>query len=104
MRNQTEGLDKRLARRFPLELPVEVDASDVHTKTQDISAGGVKFQVDTELEVGATLEFTVAMPAESLGTPADVMVKCVGRVVRCEQEGQRREVAVLIDDYSFERP
>ncbi len=104
MDNQTESMDKRLARRFPLELPVAVDASDVHTMTQNISAGGVMFQADTELEVGATLEFTVAMPAETLGTPADVMVRCVGRVVRCEQEGQRREVAVMIDDYSFERP
>lgn len=97
--------DRRLARRFPLELPVKVDvpAQRHETVTKDISAGGVTLYVDTDMELGATLEFTLVMPAEKLKAPGDVLVKCVGRVVRCSDEGSRREVAMVIDDYSFER-
>jgi hypothetical protein len=55
------------------------------------------------LPVGSTIEFTIAMPAEILGLGKDVLVNCVGRVVRCIPEGDGRAVAAVIDDYKFER-
>ncbi len=98
--------DKRQARRFPLQLPVAVTSvPQCHdTETQNISAGGVLFQLDSDMEVGATIEFTICMPKLSLGTPDDVLVNCVGRIVRCAPQGVRRAVAVVIDEYHFERP
>ncbi len=98
--------DRRLTRRFPLQLPVAVTSvAEPHdTETQNISAGGVLFQLDSDMEVGATIKFTICMPKLSLGTPDDVMVNCVGRIVRCAPQGVRRAVAVVIDEYHFEHP
>ncbi|MFB3814662.1 MAG: PilZ domain-containing protein [Terriglobales bacterium] len=97
---------KRHARRFPLQLPVAVTASNRRqcTETENISAGGVLLQLDSDIEVGATVEFTISMPKASLGAPKDVVVNCVGRVVRCKPAGRRRTIAVVIDEYEFARP
>jgi len=53
--------------------------------------------------VGSRIEFNISLPASVLGTPNDVNVQCVGRVVRCSEEGPRRAVAAVIDEYRFER-
>jgi hypothetical protein len=91
--------------RFPLRLPVALRTEEqkVQAQTQNISAGGVLFEVEQDLPVGSTIEFTIAMPAEILGLGKDVLVNCVGRVVRCFPEGDGRAVAAVIDDYKFER-
>lgn len=92
--------------RFPIQLPVEVKADPVgpcQAETKDISAGGVMFYLSADMAVGSKIEFTIAMPASVLGTAADVKVRCVGRVVRCSQEGDRRAVAAVIDEYRFDR-
>ena len=73
------------------------------TETLDISAGGVQFYMDSEIAVGAQIEFTIALSAEALGTPADVLVNCVGRVVRRLKKGEQHVVAAVIDEYRFER-
>lgn len=98
--------DLRNAVRFPLQLPVTLKTStDEHrAETIDISAGGILFRTETEVEVGSTVEFTVAMPGNVLGSDRDVLVKCRGRVVRCSEESSGRSVAVVIDEYKFERP
>jgi hypothetical protein len=56
-----------------------------------------------EIEVGNKIGFSFAMPARTMGASKDVLVQCVGRVVRCSPEDGRREVAAVIDDYSFIR-
>jgi PilZ domain len=91
--------------RFPIRLPVEVRTSNGghRAETRDISAGGVLFYMDTELAVGSPVEFSISMPSEVLGTPADVVVKCIGRVVRCSHESSRTAVAAVIDEYRFDR-
>lgn len=71
-------------------------------ETSDISGGGVLFKVDTDLSVGSTIRFAITMPAEKLGIAVDVLVKCVGRVMRCSRSGEQRTVAAIIDDYSLE--
>jgi hypothetical protein len=91
--------------RFPLKLPVEVRAetNGVSGETEDISAGGVLFYMDTELEIGSMIDFSISMPANVLGTATDVVVKCTGRVVRCSKHGDRTAVAAVIDEYHFDR-
>ena len=101
-----ENEDQRSAMRFPIKLPVEVRAEEAATfpaETKDISAGGVLFYVDTAMAVGSSIEFNISLPAAVLGTPTDVNVLCVGRVVRCSEEGSRLAVAAVIDEYRFER-
>jgi len=92
--------------RFPLKLAVDVKADktrDVHAETKNISAGGVMLYVHADMAVGSKIDFDIAMPAGVLGTAADVTVKCAGRVVRCSQEGDRKAVAAVIDEYRFDR-
>ena len=96
----------RSAVRFPIKLPVAVTTEEQQehlAETENISAGGVLFTVDAEMAPGSKIEFSIAMPASVLGTASDVMVKCVGRVVRCAEEGDRKSVAAVIDEYRFDR-
>lgn len=91
--------------RFPIRLPVELHADDEvrPAETLNISAGGVLLVVAGRFDVGARIDFNIAMPAAVLGTPHDVSVKCVGRVVRCEQRGENSSVAAVIDEYRINR-
>ena len=96
----------RSAVRFPIRLPIAVKTEkDFHptAETTDISAGGVLFYVDADVAVGSTVNFNISMPASVLGTPQDVMVRCVGRVIRSSEEKGRKAVAAVIDEYKFER-
>jgi c-di-GMP-binding flagellar brake protein YcgR len=97
--------DLRNAVRFPLHLQVTLKtATEEHrAETIDISAGGILFRTETAVEVGSVVEFTVAMPGKVLGSNRDVLVKCQGRVVRSNEEPIGRSVAVVIDEYKFER-
>ena len=97
--------DLRNAVRFPLHLPVTLKtaADEYRAETIDISAGGILFRTESEVELGAAVEFTVAMPGDVLGTDRDVLVRCQGRVVRCSEGTTGRTVAVVIDEYKFER-
>jgi hypothetical protein len=93
--------------RFPIRLPIAVkfDGEKVQqtSETADISAGGVMFRVDQEIAIGSQISFRIAMPASVLGTPTDVMVSCIGHVVRCTDESGKKAVAAVIDEYNFER-
>jgi len=95
----------RGAIRFPVKLPISVTFEGAqHTaETDDISAGGVLFHLETDMQIGSSIEFQIAMPAAVLGAPTDVMVTGSGRVVRCNMEGDRRAVGAVIDEYRFER-
>lgn len=95
----------RNAVRFPIQLPVEirVQTTEYQAVTGDISSGGVLFHMESALEVGSPIEFTIAMPAEVVGSATDVLVNCVGRVVRCSEDISGPAVAAVIDDYTFVR-
>lgn len=89
--------------RFPLQLPIAVKTKTYrqNTETKDISSGGVLFELDEDLAVGSRLEFTISIPAKILNSNQDVLVNCIGRVVRCSPTGNRLAVAAIIDDYQF---
>jgi PilZ domain len=98
--------DMQSAARFPIKLPVAVKAEggDQATETQNISANGVLFRLDSDMPVGSMVDFTISFPAEVVGSDNDVRVDCRGRVVRSyDEEGGRRGVGVVIDEYHFER-
>ena len=95
----------RSAVRFPIKLPISVKskAGANNAETQNISANGVLFQVDSEMPVGSLLDFTISLPAEVVGAEADVRLDCLGRVVRNFEEDGQRGVGVVIDEYRCER-
>lgn len=97
--------DLRNSLRFPLHLQVtlKTPTQEHHAKTIDISAGGILFHTEAVIEVDTAVQFTIEMPGEALGTDQPVLVNCQGRVVRCSQEATGRSVAVIIDEYQFER-
>ncbi len=102
---KAEITELRSAVRFPLKLKIAVkDASGEHqAETRNISAGGVLFDVDTDVSVGSSIEFSITMPAEVVGAPSDVLVNCTGRVMRCAPQDGRRSVAAVIDEYRIDR-
>src|ERR1039457_4964363 len=102
MRHESE---LRNAIRFPLHLQVtlKTPTAEYRAKTTDISAGGILFHTESNIAVGSPVEFTIEMPGDVLGTEQPVLVKCVGRVVRCSAEASGRSAAVVIDEYHFER-
>lgn len=82
-------------------MAVKAREGEQKAETQDISAGGVLFRLDEEMAVGTQLEFDITFPPEMLGGEKQVLVRCLGRVVRCSPEGDRRTVAAVIDEYQF---
>jgi len=97
--------DMQSAVRFPIKLPISVksESGESQTETQNISANGVLFQVDSEMPLGSMVDFTISLPADVVGAEADVQLDCRGRVVRSSNEGGHRDVAVVIDEYRFDR-
>ncbi len=109
--------DVQGAPRFPIKLPVAlkstsaVNSSGVTgqgvaakpVETENISANGVLFRMDADVPVGSAVDFTLSLPADVVGAQADVQVDCRGRVVRSFEDGGRRGVGVVIDEYRFER-
>jgi PilZ domain len=93
------------APRFPIKLPVAMKsgASESTAETENISANGVLFRMDVDVPVGSPVDFTISLPADVVGAAADVQVDCHGRVVRSFDDGGRRGVGVVIDEYRFER-
>ena len=97
--------DMQSAVRFPIKLPVSVKSKsgDNLAETQNITANGVLFRVDSEMPIGSLVDFTISLPADVVGAEADVQLDCRGRVVRNFEEDGRRGVGVVIDEYRFER-
>jgi hypothetical protein len=97
--------DMQSAVRFPIKLPISVKSKTGANaaETENISANGVLFHVDSEMPIGSMVDFTISLPADVVGSEADVQLDCRGRVVRNFVEDGRRGVGVVIDEYRFER-
>ena len=93
----------RCAVRFPLVLPVVItaDSVEIAALTRNVSASGVLFEVDRHLQPGMEIKFSLRMPGAILGTNNDVLVHCMGRVVRCSISQNQFLAAATIDDYRF---
>ncbi len=93
------------AARFPVRLPISVksNAGDRLTESENISANGVLFQLDSGMPVGSAVDFTISLPAEIVGATADVQLQCRGRVARSFSEGTRVGLGVVIEEYQYKR-
>ncbi|HZQ91635.1 MAG TPA: PilZ domain-containing protein [Terriglobales bacterium] len=99
--------DQRGTRRFALRLPVTVrfadqNAGEVAAQTKDVSARGVFFYLDSNIEEGSRLEFTLTLPPEITLTES-IRVRCKGRVVRVDPASPDGKVgiAAIIEQYEF---
>ena len=114
-KNHRGYTDVQGAPRFPLKLPVSLKSTVSQSgvagaavalksvETENISANGVLFRMDADVPVGSAVDFTLSLPADVVGSEVDVQVDCRGRVVRSFEDGGRRGVGVVIDEYRFER-
>jgi len=93
----------RCAVRFPLALTVVLSSgsAEFSALTQNVSASGVLFSLDRQLMAGLEIRFSLRMPGKILGAPHDILVHCVGRVVRCSLSQAQYLAAATIDEYRF---
>jgi hypothetical protein len=99
----SSSIEVRCAVRFPLVLPVVLSSGKVESAalTRNVSASGVLFEMDRPHRVGQDIRFSLRMPGAVLGTPRDVLVHCLGRVVRCSKSQAQYQAAATIDEYQF---
>lgn len=91
----------RTAVRFPMKLDLMVNTPEgaVDAVTENISANGILFTGNDLPPVDSRIEFTIKMPAAIMGTPEDVSIQCIGRVVRHQDQDGERQAAAIIDEY-----
>ncbi|MGD0569962.1 MAG: PilZ domain-containing protein [Candidatus Sulfotelmatobacter sp.] len=102
-----EAQEKRAARRFALRIPVSINRgenSDFGESAQirDVSARGISLYLDSPIEQGSPLGFTLTLPPEITLTES-IRVQCKGRVVRIENGSPdgKLAVAAVIEEYEF---
>jgi c-di-GMP-binding flagellar brake protein YcgR len=101
--------DSRTGTRFPVHLPIKVLGTsaakpELEGTTENISGAGVYIWVDQTLEVNSRVEFEITIPAPAIGADQDVVLHCVGRVIRADsQSSEKSGVACVIDEYDFVR-
>ena len=104
--NQDQDNNKRATRRFALRLPVSVrygeNEQEHEAQTRDVSARGICFYVDSAIQAGSAIDFTLTLPPEITLTES-IRVRCKGRVVRVEggSPAGKMAVAAVIDEYDF---
>ena len=98
--------DQRATRRFALRLPVSVrsgeNGAQHEAQTRDVSARGICFYLDSAIQAGAAIDFTLTLPPEITLTES-IRVRCKGRVLRVEggSTNAKMAVAAVIDEYEF---
>jgi hypothetical protein len=91
----------RTAVRFPLKLKLRMQTEDgmIEAITRDVSSNGLLFLTPNLPPIGSLIEFTMDMPSDIMGTPADVSIHCTGRIVRHQQSEDGPMAAAVIDQY-----
>src|SRR5271166_2202217 len=98
--------EKRAARRFALRVPVTVDHGENTARNEtallrDVSARGICFYLESAIEQGSSIGFTLTLPPEITLTES-IRVQCKGHVVRVEDgDDGKLAVAAVIEDYEF---
>ena len=99
--------EKRAARRFALRIPVAVSRGESNNHSEsaqirDVSARGICLYLESPIEQGSPLGFTLTLPPEITLTES-IRVQCKGRVVRIESgaAGGKMAVAAVIEEYEF---
>ena len=91
----------RTAVRFPMRLSIRLTttAGTLDAVTDNISANGILFTGSELPGLDTQIEFTIRLPAAVMGTPDDVNVHCIGRVVRHQVYEGEAQAAAIIDEY-----
>ena len=101
--------EKRGARRFPLRVPVSVNRNTIENdipgesaELRDVSARGICFYLESAIDHGSNIGFTLTLPPEITLTES-IRVQCKGRVVRVENgvPDGKVTVAAVIETYEF---
>ena len=82
-----------------LALHIDTPEGVFEAVTENISANGLLFVADRLPEVDSKIEFTISMPSAVMGSEKDVMIHCLGRVVRHQRQGDESKAAAVIDEY-----
>ncbi len=98
-----DAVPVRTAVRFPLHLEVTLSSAqgECHAVTENVSANGMLFLADDVPDIGTQVEFELKMPAAIMGGVEDVVLHCVGRIVRHVESEGRSGAAAVIDEYSL---
>jgi hypothetical protein len=91
----------RTAVRFPLKLALHLKTDDgmIEATTKDVSSNGLLFVAANLPKIGSSIEFTMDMPSEVMGSTTDVSVHCIGRIVRHQHSEDESMAAAVIDEY-----
>jgi PilZ domain len=99
--------EKRSARRFALRIPVSVARGETMEQSEpaqlrDVSARGICLYLDSPIEEGSPIGFTLTLPPEITLTES-IRVQCKGRVVRIDGAANNGKLAVaaVIEEYEF---
>jgi hypothetical protein len=99
--------EKRSARRFALRIPVSVARGEKMEQSEpaqlrDVSARGICLYLDSPIEEGSPIGFTLTLPPEITLTES-IRVQCKGRVVRIDDAANNGKLAVaaVIEEYEF---
>jgi hypothetical protein len=102
-------VDQRRNQRFQLELPLRVmRTGNGHIShgalTRNISASGVLFTANSQIELGGAIEYVVTL-TNVRGVEVDL--RCTGKVVRSQktepETSQDYLIAATLDRYQFVR-
>ena len=92
--------EQRKHQRFDLRLPFEIVAGNkAKGETRNVSSCGVLFTSKVPVEVGSAIEYLITLP-KAPGTRAEVRLRCVGKVVRTEDQSR---FAATMERYEFVR-
>lgn len=99
--------EKRSARRFALRIPVSVARGEKMEQSEpaqlrDVSARGICLYLESPIEQGSPIGFTLTLPPEITLTES-IRVQCKGRVVRIDTAANNGKLAVaaVIEEYEF---
>lgn len=104
---QANTQERRAMRRFDMRLPAIVrleGTREFHTVTQNVSARGIFFYLDSPISAGTKLEITLTFPPHVTLTDS-VRVRFFAHVIRVEGPipSDRTGVAAMIENYEFLR-
>jgi hypothetical protein len=93
----------RAAVRFPLHMEIVISTAEREyaAVTEDVSAYGLLFTGEELPPVDTEVKFRLKMPAAVMGGDADVVLHCVGRIVRQQRTVAGMVAAAVIDEYSL---
>ncbi len=97
--------EQRKAKRFEIQLPVELVRAGTRKvshvgETKNLSSGGILFtHPGVPVEIGQPIEYMISLPS---GTRVgDVRLRCMGKVIRRDEE--RQSLAATLERYEFVR-